>query len=88
MHSLHVVFPSRSWNLPASQLMQTSALAFGLKVPGAHGVGDKDPGEQALPGGHGELAEAKGVAVHGVAGPCASRGGEASSAAQTWAMQR
>ena len=51
MHGLHVVLPGRSWNMPASQLVQISALELGLNVPGAQGVARAEPTGQNVPGG-------------------------------------
>ena len=50
-HSMHTVPPSSDWKVPTAQLMHVSALAFGLNVPGAHGVATADPTEQKVPRG-------------------------------------
>ena len=52
MHASHAVWPSPSWYLPASQLLQVPWLALGCTVPGEHGVGSAAPVEQKAPAGH------------------------------------
>ena len=51
VQSSHSVWPAVGWNLPATQLVQTSAFGDGLIVPGAHGVGSAEPTEQLVPTG-------------------------------------